>query len=172
MILDGQSIVDKHIVTFTSDYPYDEEEQIQPNGIDLRLAKVTCVEGKAILPREGKMLYKDLRGTNVPFIGGYAPLAKGSQYLVDFHEYISVPDGFCAIMIPRSSLLRAGIYITSALWDTGFSGQLGGSLRPLNNIDIEFGARLAQIVIIKSEFNGKRYDGRWQGASSQAHEMV
>lgn len=168
MVIDGQQILDKGIVTVPKDeYIFDIEEQIQPNGLDLRVISLYEVSGRARLPRESKMDYSNISFEKVPFKEGWASLQPQRQYLADFREVCSMKDGYSGIVIPRSSLLRVGVHATSGLWDTGWEGGLGCSLRPINPVDIEFGARLAQIIVTKSEFNGRRYDGRYQGSTSQ-----
>lgn len=168
MVLDGRQVIDKKIVSFPNDeYVFDTEEQIQPNGVDLRVVALYQVTGKGKLPRDSKMDYTEVQFQEVPFKDGWASLQPDRQYLADFREKCSMRDGYCGIVIPRSSLLRIGVFATSALWDTGWKGGLGCSLRPLNQVDIEFGSRLAQLVVSTSEFNGLRYNGRYQGSTSQ-----
>lgn len=172
MVIDGRTILEKQLVTIPNDnYSFDEEKQVQPNGLDLRVTAISLVSGKAQVPRDSHTNYTNMHISPLGWKDGYVTVAAGSQYVVDFREEISVREGFCAIIVPRSSLLRSGLFITSALWDTGFQGQLGGSLRPLNQIEIEFGARLAQVVFFKSEFNGLRYEGRYQNTTSQTAMM-
>lgn len=167
MILDGRTAVDKYYVTGTQLYPI-EDIQVQPNGVDLRVDKIYQISGHAHLGEDSKMNYSDMQKSEAFNKEGFYELKPHLQYMVDFHETVSVPEGYCAIIYPRSSLLRVGSFITSALWDTGFQGQLGASIRTLNPISIAAGARLAQIVFNKAAFNGHRYDGRYQGATSQA----
>lgn len=168
MVLDGDSIIDRKLVTFPDDgMEYDTREQIQPNGIDLRVHRIVHVSGIARLPSDtsrldaGKVQINELALKNGWF---WLPLQHGN-YLVDFRESVRVPDGYCAIIIPRSSMARTGIHVLSGLWDTGFEGRLGASLRNLNPIEIQYGARLAQIVFWKSNFSGHRYAGRYQGTT-------
>lgn len=167
-ILDGRTIVAKNYVTFPNGGLYNTEEQIQPNGIDLRLAKVYELSGTTYLPEQGKAKF-DGRATEVePKEGWYhlRPQA-GSVYLVDFMERAAVQPGFCAQIITRSSLVRSGVDVITGLWDTGWEGQLGASLRVMNPIHIQYGARMAQVMFYKAVFNGHTYNGRYQGADSQ-----
>lgn len=164
--LDGRSIVERHYVTFPDDL-YNTDEQIQPNGVDLRVHRVVHVSGVARLPSDTSKLDGDLVNiTEIPPKNGWFSLkVNPGNYLVDFRENITVPDGYCAIIIPRSSMARTGINVLSGLWDTGFTGRLGASIRNLNPIDIQYGARLAQVMFVKSEFSGHRYSGRYQGTT-------
>lgn len=174
-VLDGASIIDKHLVTIPDQVGRGEayaDAQVQPNGVDLRVKSISHVTGKAFVPTEGKADFGMVNWEELPTNDGWYELEKSAQYVVNFQEEISVSDGFCAIIVPRSSLLRAGAFITSALWDTGFQGQLGGVIRPLNDIAIQRGARLAQVLFLRAEFNGKRYEGRYQGSTSQTALMT
>lgn len=169
MVLDGKTAAGKSYVTFSS--PFDSEAQIQPNGIDLRIEKITEVTGHLTVPRDDCVDHSAVNRVEAPYSQGFYSCKAERHYLVDFYESISVPDGYCAIILPRSSLLRAGAFMTSALWDTGFTGQLGASLRPLLPVGIEVGARMCQVVFMQAKFSGHRYSGRYQGATSQTSEM-
>ena len=172
MVIDGPTIIDKRYVTFPPDSLFDTEEQIQPNGIDLRLVEVKHITGRAALPREGRIVGKDVQIDKVPAKDGWFDLhSLNGNYLVEFAEDISVPDGFCATIITRSSLVRVGFDVMSGLWDTGFKGRLGASVRLKNPVQIQYGARLAQVMFHKSEFNGLRYTGAYQGQTTQSDKL-
>lgn len=165
MILDGSTIVKKNYVTFPDDL-YDTEEQIQPNGVDLRLHAVKHVAGTVELPAYGRINADGVQIQNIPAKDGWFDLHyDNGNYLVDFRETITVPDGFCAIIITRSSLVRCGVDIFTGLWDTGFTGRLGGSVRIKNKIRLQYGARLGQVMFSKSLFNGHRYAGAYKGTT-------
>lgn len=166
MVLDGRSIIEKAMVTFSSDVLLDTEDQIQPNGVDLRIDKLYEVNGRVTIPREGKAK-SDLRAREVDPKDGYWSITPGGLYYVDFLETISVSDEWCATLATRSSLVRAGVDVVSGLWDTGFKGTLGCTLRVWSPVDIEWGAKLCQVMFWKSVFNGHYYTGRYQGTTSQ-----
>lgn len=166
MVLDGRSIIEKAMITFDPDVVVDTEDQIQPNGIDLRINKLYSVIGTARIPREGKV-QSDLRARELDPKDGYWSLTPKGIYYVDFVESISVPAGWCATLITRSSLVRAGVDVVSGLWDTGFTGTLGCVLRVHSPVDIEWGAKLCQAMFWQSEFSGHYYTGRYQGTNSQ-----
>lgn len=167
MVLDGATVVSKNYVTFP-DALFDTEEQIQPNGVDLRLERVLYVQGKPTLPADGRIDVDNVQITEQePCKEGWFELTETvGNYLVDFRESISVPDGYCAIIVTRSSLVRCGVDVFTGLWDTGYQGRLGGSLRLRNPISLQYGARLGQVMFHKSAFNGHRYAGLYQGLKS------
>lgn len=172
MILDGRTVVEKNLVTFP-DAVFNTDEQVQPNGVDLRVHRVVEVVGQVRLPREGKIDPTGLQIRELPCKDGWfeLPLSHGN-YLVDFLEFITVPDGWCAIVIPRSSMVRTGISVESGLWDTGFQGRLGACIRNRNPIGIQYGARIAQVLFSKSQFNGHRYSGSYQGTTQSEFKYV
>ena len=168
MKLDGYSIVDKGIVTFSNELALDSQDQIQPNGVDLRVRTIYHVHGKVVVPREGKT-QADFVIHELPMKDGYWQLEGKSQelYFVDFFESIDVKDGYCADLKTRSSLVRAGVDVVNGLWDCGFRGQLGCCLRVHNDVKLEYGAKLCQLIVDEAVFRGSRYSGRYQNTTTQ-----
>lgn len=72
-------------------------------------------------------------------------------YIVRYREYVKIPDDCIALAIPRSSLLRMGATLYTAVWDPGYKGRGYGLLAVFNNrgIVLEKGAQIAQLVYIK-----------------------
>lgn len=63
----------------------------------------------------------------------------------------------------RSSILRSGCNLTSAIFDPGFkTEQMGSFMQVINPIKIEKGARLAQINCYRAEQAADEYNGQWQ----------
>lgn len=84
-------------------------------------------------------------------------------YLVRYNETIKVPDSAVGILLPRSSLMRCGATIHSALWDPGYVGKGVGLLVVTHPIIIYKNARIAQIIFIKTEAQlDKVYAGQYQ----------
>lgn len=167
-VLDGRSIVDKKYITFPDDL-YDQQKQEQPNGVDLRIHRAFQITGQAILPEGSHLDTSNMQINELePKDGWFEFKPNQGNYLVDFREKVHVPETYCSIIIGRSSLLRVGAFITSALWDAGFSGRCGGMLRVLNPIKIQYAARLGQMVFFKADYNGGLgYSGVYQGGDSQ-----
>ncbi|MEM2452891.1 MAG: deoxyuridine 5'-triphosphate nucleotidohydrolase, partial [Ignisphaera sp.] len=71
-------------------------------------------------------------------------------YRIRYREIVKVPENTIAIAIPRSTLLRIGATIHTAVWDPGYEGRGEGLLVVFNNhgIEIEHGAQIAQLVFI------------------------
>lgn len=168
MILDGRSIIDKMYVTYP-DALYNTADQEQPNGLDLRVHKIYNVQGKAVVPAEGKV-QTDFQVQESPMKDGkwqLNPQRDASLYYADFRETASLKAGVSAQIITRSSLIRSGVDVVAGWWDTGWEGRLGCCLRVWNPIEIQYGARLAQLIVHESRFNGVLYNGRYNGHDSQ-----
>ena len=98
------------------------EEQLQPNGFDLTVQKTESMVSKGtigtsnhsrVLPKMNPIEFSS---------DGRAELPPGT-YLLTLNEIINLPSDMCAIGRPRSSLLRCGVTVNSALWDAGYSGR-------------------------------------------------
>lgn len=84
-------------------------------------------------------------------------------YLVRYNETIKVPENAVGVLLPRSSLMRCGATIHSALWDPGYQGKGVGLLIVTNPITIHKNARIAQIIFIKLESQARKtYSGAYQ----------
>ena len=168
MVLDGRTIIDKKFVTLGDPDIINVDDQIQPNGVDLRLDKIYSVQGTVKVPYKGKVKH-DLNIQEVAPKENWIQLkpSAGTLYYVDFIEQVNVPGGWCATLITRSSLVRSGVDVMSGLWDSGFNGTLGACLRIQAPIELEWGAKMCQILFHEAKFNGQLYDGRYQGSNSQ-----
>ncbi len=84
-------------------------------------------------------------------------------YYFESNLEITIPWGFVAWLVTRSSLNRNGIRVESGLYDAGFKGKIAGTLYNHSgvNIDLQRGARVAQLVFAEAETLHK-YDGQYQ----------
>ncbi len=94
------------------------DEQVQPNGIDLTLRDVARFVSAGKL---GAGMRRELaKASPVAFeADGFVLLGPGS-YLLTFNEVVSLPADLMAVGWPRSSLLRCGATVCSAVWDAGY----------------------------------------------------
>lgn len=133
-------------------------DQLQPNGIDLKVSEIYSFKESGTLMKHERVIpkYKKLNST-VWFL-------RNGAYLIRYNEYIRVPPNAIAIVLPRSSLLRMGATIYTALWDSGYEGRGIGLLHVFNphGIKLEKGARVAQIIFISARSTGT-YTGIWKG---------
>jgi dUTP pyrophosphatase len=81
-------------------------------------------------------------------------LAQGS-YKITYNEIIHMPMDLVALARPRSSLLRCGATVETAVWDSGYEGRSESLLVIHNPLGLELrrNARVVQLVFFK---NSKR----------------
>ena len=96
---------------------------------------------------------------------GWIDLPAGA-YLVTFNEIVSIPEDVAALARARSTLLRCGASLQTALWDPGYRGR-SQSLLVVHNpsgLRLKRNARLMQLVFMRLEDKAEKlYEGRYQG---------
>ena len=132
--------------------------QIQPNGLDLTLdavfeqvqpGRITC-DGTEIGERR-ELAAEDDRFSLSP--GGY---------VLRYAETVGIPAEHVGFVYPRSSLMRNSCMLNTAVWDAGYRGRGEGLLQVHHKIELERGARIAQLVLARADHVGS-YDGSYQG---------
>ena len=98
------------------------EEQLQPNGFDLTVKTIDTIASIGTIGKSNKnRILSKIKP--IKFCrDGWVELSAGT-YLLTLNEIISLPSDICAIGRPRSSLLRCGVTVNSALWDAGYTGR-------------------------------------------------
>ena len=154
-------------------YPGRDEKDYQPSGLDLRVAKVFVLSpefgkdlgiynGKKILPDQ--MEYEPIEicddGKNIK---GWS-LKPGKAYIFQVQDPIKIGDKNAQFYLPRSTLLRAGVNVYTALGDLGFNGHLSFLVvnHNYNNFFIEQGERFAQLVDFEVKGSEEGYQGDYQ----------
>lgn len=141
--------------------PITGDEQVQPNGVDLRVGKVFELLGKMRLEKDGKELpdRKDVSFGNTD----KAVLSEG-VYVVRYAEKIHIPDDRVGLVWPRSTLMRGGNMLNTALWDPGYEGIGEGRLKIDTEMILEKGARIGQITFLDADYSEgeTRYEGQYQ----------
>jgi dUTP pyrophosphatase len=143
--------------------------QLTPNGIDLTLKQVEKFidKGSIDFTNEERVLPPT---EEIPFVNGWVTLPSGC-YKVTFNEVVTIPDDMVALGRPRSSLLRSGATIESAVWDAGFHGASISLLVVYNphGISLQRNARLLQLFFIKMSDKAQQgYQGTYQENSRTA----
>jgi len=88
---------------------------------------------------------------------------KPGGYLVRYNEIVEVPLDAVGIVLPRSSLMRTGGTLCSAVWDPGYKGRGIGLMITYAEITFHKNARIAQIMFIKTQKEiEKGYSGTYQ----------
>lgn len=141
------------------------EDQLQPNGFDLSVREVARFSsaGQIGASNNSRVLSDTLP---LPFDDeGWLPLEPG-PYLVTFNEVVNLPADMMALGRPRSSLLRSGVSLHTAVWDAGYSGRSQSLLTVHNAVGVRLqrDARLAQLVFFRlATPPAEGYRGRYQG---------
>ena len=102
----------------------------------------------------------------------YVHLPQGS-YVVTLNEVVNLPGHVMALARPRSSLLRCGVGLHTAVWDAGYHGRSQALLSVHNPIGFRVArdARILQMVFMylaRSLSVDGAYQGRFQGENIQS----
>jgi dUTP pyrophosphatase len=141
----------------------DLQQQLQPNGFDITLRDIAVFQNFGQLAINNNA--RRLPDVNViPFpVDGFITVKAGC-YLVTYNEIVNMPANIMAFGRPRSSLLRCGVTIGTAVWDAGYSGR-SQSIMVVHNehgFRVQKNARMLQLVFqtLTSETEG--YNGKYQ----------
>ncbi|WP_224333606.1 deoxyuridine 5'-triphosphate nucleotidohydrolase [Haloprofundus halobius] len=138
-------------------------EQVQPNGVDLTLEGVFEQYDTGRIGRESKEV-GDRQAVELAETDDEAEtysLPPGG-YVVRYAETVHIPEGHVGFIYPRSSLLRNSCMLDTAVWDAGYEGKGEGLLEVHHDLEVERGARIAQLVLAEADHDGT-YDGSYQG---------
>lgn len=165
MILSPKDIINRKILE-SPELELDLENQLQPNGIDIRIKSVTKIQcnmhdplklwadGRKHVPISGVCEGTLLSG-NTSFV-----LRKGYAYSAECYEVVKVPNGMAALVYGRSTLHRNGIFCRASLYDSGFHDRIGLMMFPFQDLWVEIGTRIAQIVFMKAR-TAYQYAGQY-----------
>jgi dUTP pyrophosphatase len=145
----------------------DLEAQLQPNGFDLSLRCVSRFDsvGKLSMDNRNRVISQQVRLEFGP--NGVIHLGPGS-YSITYNEIVHLPKDIMALGLSRSSLLRCGASLHTAVWDAGYSGRSESLLvvhHPLG-LDLERDTRILQLVFSKLTRRSQGYQGRYQGENT------
>lgn len=143
------------------------DEQVQPNGVDLTLDAVFEQREPGRIGREGKEIgdrqprHADPASDEAETDDGDTYYLPPGGYVVRYAETVAIPEEHVGFIYPRSSLLRNSCMLNTAVWDAGYEGKGEGLLQVHHDIEIERGARIAQIVFADADHE-TTYDGSYQ----------
>ncbi len=142
----------------------DLKMQVQPCGVDLTITQVAA-------PLSGGSIGFDNKNRILPETmllsfddNGWLKLNPGC-YIITYNEVIHLPDNIMAIGLPRSSLLRCGVAIHTAVWDPGYSGRSQSLMVVFNQngFRLQKDSRVMQIVFMRlGEKSEEGYSGVYQ----------
>jgi deoxycytidine triphosphate deaminase len=150
-----------------------DDPQVQPNGVDLTVAALFEQVEPGRIDRGGKRIgaRRELdvaeqgstarRTASGDATDGVYRLSPGG-YVLQYAETIRIPEGHVGFLYPRSSLMRNSCMLDTAVWDAGYEGKGEGLLEVHHELELERGARVAQLVLAEADHEGT-YDGSYQG---------
>jgi dUTP pyrophosphatase len=142
----------------------DLEKQLQPNGIDLTLRQIALLQSSGrIAAEDSQRVVSEL--APLVFDGlGFIDLVPGA-YIITYNEIVNLPKNIMALARPRSSLLRCGVTVGTAVWDAGYSGRSQSLMVVYNpqGFRLQQNARIAQLIFMRLSQKTKGYQGTYQG---------
>ena len=142
----------------------DAKTQVQSCGVDLTVGSLSryASDGAIDFDNSRRVLS---RTEPAEWVEGEAVLPAGGYHIV-YNEKVNLPADIMALAYPRSSLLRCGATVHTAVWDPGYSGR-GEALLVVHNplgIRIARDARIAQLVFFQLDGDVEHsYRGRFHG---------
>ena len=141
------------------------ENQLQPNGFDMTLREVGYLASAgSIGVGTGE---RELSATEIMDFDSEDRLhLNPGPYLITFNEVVNLPLDLMALGRPRSSLLRSGVSVHTAVWDAGYRGRSQALLVVHNSSGyrLQRGARLMQLIFFRlPQPASQGYQGRYQG---------
>lgn len=140
--------------------------QIQMDGVDFTLREVSSFAGeRGAIDFDNSERHTAPTSTLAPDGEGWWQLEQGRYWAV-FNEIVNVPLDVFAIARTRSSLLRSGAEIVSAVWDSGYSGRSGSLLvvHHPGGIRLKKDARVLQLLFFELATPAEKgYQGMYQG---------
>jgi deoxycytidine triphosphate deaminase len=148
-----------------------ERELTNPEGagFDLRLGEVYKISGKAFLGETHRQT------ADIILVKQYKKdksikIKPGDFFLVKTIEKINLPINLSAVILPRTTTFRSGLFIRTGPIQPGYSGELTFGLKNEGPImvEIEMGARFVHVIFHEIKGVGSQYRGQWQGGRVSA----
>ncbi|MBU2632576.1 hypothetical protein KKG52_02560 [Patescibacteria group bacterium] len=140
-------------------------------GFDLRLGEVYKISGKAFLGETHRktpdiksiIKYNEGKTTSIK-------IKPGDFLLVKTIEKINLPITLSAVILPRTTTFRSGLFLRTGPIQPGYCGELTCGLKnegPIT-VEIEMGARFVHVIFHEIKGSGSAYRGQWQGGRVSA----
>jgi len=145
----------------------DLDGQVQANGFDLTLRDVAMMEsGGQIAVENGKRVIPSL--SLLAFDANDCIDLVAGIYIVTYNEVVHLPRNIMALGRPRSSLLRCGVNVGTAVWDAGYEGRSQSLLVVYNyrGFRIQRNARITQLIFMTLTGESEGYNGVYQGENT------
>ncbi len=142
----------------------DSLKQVQPNSVELTLRSIEkfCSSGSIDFDNSER---RTPSTENIEFDSdGWVYIGPGA-YKITFNEIVNIPLDLAAIARPRSSLLRCGANIGTAVWDSGYKGRSESMLVVHNpyGFKLKRNARVIQLLFFELKSGLlEGYSGKYQ----------
>lgn len=155
-----------------------DDEQIQPNGVDLKIDKVLKHSGKAHLTdgeykkparSEAAKISVDSLAADIAdtIDSDWVYNLKAGGYVIVYDEKITeIPEGHIGIVFPRSRVLRTSGHVNTAVWDSGYSGRGEGGLMLTQPTFLDPDMKIAQMTFARASHTTD-YNGSHQGERTE-----
>lgn len=135
-------------------------------GFDLRIGELYKISGKGFLGVEERetpkmeLIAKYEEGKTQKVV-----LSPRIYYAMKTIENVNMPDNLLAIMTPRSTLFRSGLYIFGGQTPPGYKGGLTMGIYNFRDepFELEMGSRVVHIMFFEVKGGSSLYRGQWQG---------
>jgi len=139
--------------------------QTQPCGFDLTIKEIYEFGGAGSIGFSNKNLPECIKifDSNSDNVTDKILLKRGA-YKIVFNEIVKIPKNCIGLVFPRSTLLRMGCEIHTAVWDPGYIGRGEALLNVFNahGIYIEKNTRICQMILLEADNPLKAYNGDYQ----------
>jgi deoxycytidine triphosphate deaminase len=143
-----------------------ELENPEGAGFDLRIGELYEVGGQGFLGVEERetpdmnpiAVYKESETQEVS-------LKPNVYYILKTIESVRMPENLLAVMTPRSTLFRSGVFVFGGQVPPGYEGELNMGIYNFRQEEfrLEMGARVVHIMFSEVKGEGNLYRGQWQG---------
>ena len=141
----------------------DLDSQLQPSGFDLSMEHIEEYLGGGAVDFSTKE--RVIAETKTIEYGedNWVSLEKGVSKIV-YNEVVKMPLNVAAIARTRSTLLRNGAEVGTAVWDPGYEGRSSSMLtvHNANGLRLKKDARVAQLIFFETGDVEKGYNGIYQ----------
>jgi dUTP pyrophosphatase len=141
----------------------DLERQLQPSGFDLSLSEVLAYQGGGTVDFSNAERTIAETTPLEPDEDGWYILQQGC-YMIVYNEVVRIPLDVVAFARSRSTLLRNGAAVETAVWDPGYQGR-SSSLLVIHNpsgVRLKRDARVVQLIFFDIDDVVKGYEGIFQ----------
>lgn len=141
----------------------DLEEQVQTNGFDLSLRDVARMDSPGIIAASNAQRVLPKLTPLFFNADGFIDLAPGA-YTITYNEIVNMPRDIMALATPRSSLLRCGVSVHTAIWDAGYTGRSQSLMVVYHprGFRLQRNARVVQIFFLALSKETEGYRGVYQ----------